>query len=208
MAEKFYDKTIDGIEMVTYFVFPGENFDGVTDSEVSFEIGTAILIQYDEIVGKQTNYSMHSDLPNAYSDGISMVKGNIMFRVLKEDTLATIGRALMNKKVKTLKQDKIAKYSGSMFMSNNDMLIVNTVEKENKEYDLKNFSWKHVPFFDIVCITNPDKSNTSKISKLKIEGVKIQSYGQSEGTDSTEMNDMIQFLGLGEVTPWKMEGDK
>ena len=206
MPKEFYDQSIDGIEMKVAFKFKKEHFgkSGI-EEDVIFEIGTSNLIRWKEHVGKDLAYNLHSTVPAAYSEGLGIAMGDIVFRVLREDTLAMIGRKLMDKELNTIKTGKLEKYRSSPFLSIKDLEIIQaaneTKEKETSEFDLKQLRWGDIPFFDIIITANTSTSDNSR-SQMEIRGVKIQEYGSSEGTDSTEMNEMVKFIALDEIIPF------
>ena len=206
--QDFYDKTIDGIEMKVAFRFKKEHFgaSGI-EQDVIFEIGTANLIRWNEHVGKDTAYNLHNTNPSGYSEGVGIVSGDIMFRVLLEDTLAMIGRKLLDKEVNTIKTGKLEKYRQSPFLAIKDLEVIQTESKKEKdktvsEFDLEKLKWSDIPFFDIIISASTSQSDES-LSQMEIRGVKINQYGSSEGVDSTEMNEMVKFIAFGELIPFR-----
>lgn len=205
-AKEFYDQSIDGIEMKVAFKIAKEHFgnNGI-EQDVIFEIGTSNLIRWKEHIGKDTAYSLHNTVPSGYSEGLCMVSGDIVFRVLQEDTLAMIGRKLLDKGLNTIKTGKLEKYRHSPFLTIKDLEVITAASEKtqsNSEFDLKNLKWNDIPFFDIIITANTSTSEDSR-SQMEIRGVKITSYGGSEGTDSTEMNEMVKFIALGNLIPFK-----
>lgn len=207
-SQEFYDKTIDGIEMKVAFKFEKEHFgaSGI-EQDVIFEIGTANLIRWNEHVGKDTAYNLHNTNPSGYSEGVGIVSGDIMFRVLLEDTLAMIGRKLLDKEVNTIKTGKLEKYRQSPFLAIKDLEVIQTESKKEKdktvsEFDLEKLKWSDIPFFDIIISASTSQSDEG-LSQMEIRGVKINQYGSSEGVDSTEMNEMVKFIAFGELIPFR-----
>lgn len=204
--QEFYDKTIDGIEMKVAFKFEKEHFgaSGI-EQDVIFEIGTANLIRWNEHVGKDTAYNLNNTNPSGYSEGVGVVSGDIMFRVLLEDTLAMIGRKLLDKEVNTIKTGKLEKYRQSPFLSIKDLEVIQTESEKDKtvsEFDLEKLKWSDIPFFDIIISASTSQSDES-LSQMEIRGVKINQYGSSESVDSTEMNEMVKFIAFGELIPFR-----
>ena len=205
--DDFYDKTIDGIEMKVAFKFAKEHFgDSGIEQDVIFEIGTSNLIRWKEHVGKDTAYNLHNVNPSGYSEGVGAVSGDIVFRVLLEDTLAMIGRKLLDKEVNSIKTGKLEKYRQSPFLSIKDLEVIQTAQNETKkstsEFDLQKLKWNDIPFFDIIISASTSQADEG-LSQMEIRGVKIIQYGGSEGTDSTEMNEMVKFIGFGDLIPFK-----
>ena len=152
--QDFYDKTIDGIEMKVAFRFKKEHFgaSGI-EQDVIFEIGTSNLIRWREQVGKDTSYNLHNTNPSGYSEGVGIVSGDIVFRVLLEDALAMIGRKLLDKEVNTIKTGKLEKYRQSPFLAIKDLEVIQSSkekEKTTSEFDLQKLKWSDIPFFDII----------------------------------------------------------
>ena len=202
----FYDKTIDGIEMKVAFKFAKEHFgDSGIAQDVIFEIGTANLIRWKEHVGKDTAYNLHNVNPSGYSEGVGAVSGDIMFRVLLEDTLSMIGRKLLDKEINTIKTGKLEKYRQSPFLAIKDLEVIqSSTEKESatSEFSLQKLKWNDIPFFDIIISASTSQSDEG-MSQMEIRGVKVIQYGGSEGTDSTEMNEMVKFVGFGDLLPFR-----
>ena len=97
------------------------------------------------------------------------------------------------------------KYRHSPFLTIKDLEVITAASEKtqsNSEFDLKNLKWNDIPFFDIIITANTSTSDDSR-SQMEIRGVKITSYGGSEGTDSTEMNEMVKFIALGNLIPFK-----
>ena len=204
--QDFYDKTIDGIEMKVAFRFKKEHFgtSGI-EQDVIFEIGTSNLIRWKEQVGKDTAYNLHNTNPSGYSEGVGIVSGDIVFRVLLEDALAMIGRKLLDKEVNTIKTGKLEKYRQSPFLAIKDLEVIQSSkekEKTTSEFDLQKLKWSDIPFFDIIISASTSQSDEG-LSQMEIQGVKINQYGSSEGVDSTEMNEMVKFIAFGELIPFR-----
>lgn len=204
--QDFYDKTIDGIEMKVAFRFKKEHFgaSGI-EQDVIFEIGTSNLIRWKEQVGKDTAYNLHNTNPSGYSEGVGIVSGDIVFRVLLEDALAMIGRKLLDKEVNTIKTGKLEKYRQSPFLAIKDLEVIQSSkekEKTTSEFDLQKLKWSDIPFFDIIISASTSQSDEG-LSQMEIQGVKINQYGSSEGVDSTEMNEMVKFIAFGDLIPFR-----
>lgn len=204
--QDFYDKTIDGIEMKVAFRFKKEHFgaSGI-EQDVIFEIGTSNLIRWQEQVGKDTAYNLHNTNPSGYSEGVGIVSGDIVFRVLLEDALAMIGRKLLDKEVNTIKTGKLEKYRQSPFLAIKDLEVIQSSkekEKTTSEFDLQKLKWSDIPFFDIIISASTSQSDEG-LSQMEIQGVKINQYGTSEGVDSTEMNEMVKFIAFGDLIPFR-----
>ena len=204
--QDFYDKTIDGIEMKVAFRFKKEHFgaSGI-EQDVIFEIGTSNLIRWREQVGKDTSYNLHNTNPSGYSEGVGIVSGDIVFRVLLEDALAMIGRKLLDKEVNTIKTGKLEKYRQSPFLAIKDLEVIQSSkekEKTTSEFDLQKLKWSDIPFFDIIISASTSQTGEG-LSQMEIQGVKINQYGTSEGIDSTEMNEMVKFIAFGDLIPFR-----
>ena len=204
--QDFYDKTIDGIEMKVAFRFKKEHFgaSGI-EQDVIFEIGTTNLIRWKEHVGKDTAYNLHNTNPSGYSEGVGVVSGDIVFRVLIEDALSMIGRKLLDKEVNTIKTGKLEKYRQSPFLAIKDLELIqssDTKEQTSSEFDLQKLKWSDIPFFDIIISASTSQSDEG-LSQMEIQGVKINQYGSSEGVDSTEMNEMVKFIAFGDLIPFR-----
>ena len=204
--QDFYDKTIDGIEMKVAFRFKKEHFgaSGI-EQDVIFEIGTSNLIRWQEQVGKDTSYNLHNTNPSGYSEGVGIVSGDIVFRVLLEDALAMIGRKLLDKEVNTIKTGKLEKYRQSPFLAIKDLEVIQSSkekEKTTSEFDLQKLKWSDIPFFDIIISASTSQTGEG-LSQMEIQGVKINQYGTSEGIDSTEMNEMVKFIAFGDLIPFR-----
>ena len=204
--QDFYDKTIDGIEMKVAFRFKKEHFgaSGI-EQDVIFEIGTSNLIRWREQVGKDTSYNLHNTNPSGYSEGVGIVSGDIVFRVLLEDALAMIGRKLLDKEVNTIKTGKLEKYRQSPFLAIKDLEVIQSSkekEKTTSEFDLQKLKWSDIPFFDIIISASTSQTDEG-LSQMEIQGVKINQYGTSEGIDSTEMNEMVKFIAFGDLIPFR-----
>ena len=204
--QDFYDKTIDGIEMKVAFRFKKEHFgaSGI-EQDVIFEIGTSNLIRWREQVGKDTSYNLHNTNPSGYSEGVGIVSGDIVFRVLLEDALAMIGRKLLDKEVNTIKTGKLEKYRQSPFLAIKDLEVIQSSkekEKTTSEFDLQKLKWSDIPFFDIIISASTSQTDEG-LSQMEIQGVKINQYGNSEGIDSTEMNEMVKFIAFGDLIPFR-----
>ena len=204
--QDFYDKTIDGIEMKVAFRFKKEHFgaSGI-EQDVIFEIGTSNLIRWQEQVGKDTSYNLHNTNPSGYSEGVGIVSGDIVFRVLLEDALAMIGRKLLDKEVNTIKTGKLEKYRQSPFLAIKDLEVIQSSkekEKTTSEFDLQKLKWSDIPFFDIIISASTSQTDEG-LSQMEIQGVKINQYGTSEGIDSTEMNEMVKFIAFGDLIPFR-----
>ena len=205
--QDFYDKTIDGIEMKVAFRFKKEHFgaSGI-EQDVIFEIGTSNLIRWQEQVGKDTSYNLHNTNPSGYSEGVGIVSGDIVFRVLLEDALAMIGRKLLDKEVNTIKTGKLEKYRQSPFLAIKDLEVIQSSkekEKTTSEFDLQKLKWSDIPFFDIIISASTSQTDEG-LSQMEIQGVKINQYGTSEGIDSTEMNEMVKFIAFGDLIPFRI----
>ena len=110
------------------------------------------------------------------------------------------------KNVNTIKTGKLERYRQSPFIGIKDLEVIKPEDakaKTESEFYLKNFKWNDLPFFDIILVANVDGNDKNSRSEMSIENIKIQSYGNSEGVDSTEMNEMVKFIALGELKPFK-----
>ena len=204
--DEFYDKTIDGIEMKVAFRFAKEHFgaSGI-EQDVIFEIGTSNMLRWKEHIGKDTSYNLHNTNPSGYSEGIGAVSGDMVLRVLMEDTLAMIGRKLLDKELNTIKTGKLEKYRQSPFLAIKDLEVIQkakTVEKSVSEFDLQKLKWNDIPFFDIIISASTSQSDQG-LSQMEIRDVKINQFGSSEGIDSTEMNEMVKFVAFGDLIPFR-----
>ena len=205
MAKDFFKNTIDGVEMEITFIFDKAYISG--NSDLILKMGTATMLRYNDITNKQVGFNMRSKVATSHSSGISITQGDLMFRVLNEGNLAMIARRLIDSEVKTL-EDNLLKYKKSPFV--NDVEIIDVVvEKESAKgaFYLEDFQWSDLPFFDIHITALLEKNNPDSKRIMKVEGVKVNSYGQSESVSSTEMNDIISFTSLGGVTPWHQSWD-
>ena len=108
---------------------------------------------------------------------------------------------------------KIKKYADKLQERNIEVLTIKDLEiiqtesekEKNKtvsEFDLEKLKWSDIPFFVIILSASTSQSDES-LSQMEIRGVKINQYGSSEGVDSTEMNEMVKFIALGELIPFR-----
>ena len=212
VSGNFSGTTITGVDMQVKFGFPEEFFGGSGqdvfdraladgDKRIWFTIGTITQIRYAMQRDASPKYTLKEMNPLCFNKGIRMTQGDMVWKNFDRDALKQV-------------LDKINTFEEGIDLAviNNSPLISastkDAAEMANssfvKESDGISY-WDQLPLFDIMVISKTSDVGNKKPSHLLIKDVKITDNGFAESIDSTEMNDIVQFVSISGVESWKME---
>lgn len=196
--------SINGVELKCKFAFAKnyftKNFADV-DERVFYDIGFLAEIAWENVTNLTPRYTLSTKNPFDITSGISMVRGQMVFKLFHKDSL----EALKSEVAKGINEgrDKIVfpviednpfetleEYNASLVMPSHQ----NAEEME----------WGDMPLFDIILFSQTrDENFKTKIMKKEIKGVRFESIGFAEGIESLEMNSITTFMAIGEITDWE-----
>lgn len=207
MSGKVFENSIDGVEMQATMIFNGLYFGKTKDETIKISLGTCTLVRWNTSKSGEQKFRLDKSNAVAYADGVEITNGDMMFRVLNEDNIALIYRKLVQNKLK--KKTSLTKYKASPFISSATVQLLSESESEeanSEEFNLEELDWTTLPFFDILMTAKME--DNKQVSVAKIKGISITSIGDSESVDSTEKNEIISFLSLGNVDDFKIKSYK
>lgn len=204
MREKIVASAINGIELKCKFAFAKnyftKNYVDVNE-RVFYDIGFLAEISWENVTNVTPRYTLSTKNPFDITSGISMVRGQIVFKIFHRDSL----EALKTEIAKGINEgrDKIVfpLISDNPFESLEDYNASLVMPSHQNAEDAE---WGDMPLFDIILIAqSKDHNYKSKIFKKEIKGVRFESNGFAEGIDSLELNSLTTFLAIGELTDWE-----
>ena len=225
-------KTITGADMKVFFGFKnvyiyslaGKNIATVKEYANSFtwfDAGTVTQIRYSAERDVTPKYTLTSLDPQGAGKGIVFTQGDIIFKNFNKDSVLALfekvvyGTAIndsdkVTNKLNAESVNRIASFesdnSGFINITGNELKELTNNTNLNKYWSKVITNWDEMPFFDIKIISKTPGS--SDLSYLEIRDVKVTDVGSAESIDSTEINDIVKFMAIGGVTPWKRFGDK
>lgn len=211
-SNDFIGTTITGVDMQVMFGFPKEFFNSSSDEltrdvpdgdeRIWFKIGTVTQIRYGMQRDATPKYSLKEMSPVTFGKGVRITQGDMVWKNFDRDAFQQV-------------LDKLNTYEGGIDIAAiNANPLISAMVKSVGDKDLENsFSIKHnivhwdqLPLFDILCISKTSDVGSKNVSNLRIKDVKITDNGFAESIDSTEMNDIVQFVAISGVDAWKVEG--
>lgn len=201
---KFVPSTITGVEMKCKIAFAKNyftrNFADV-DKRVFFDVGFIAEISWENITNVTPKFTLNTTNPFDITSGVSMVRGQAVFKVFHRDSLEAlkreVGKGINNG------EDKI------MFPVINDNPFETLEDYEDSllmqsHTNAEIMEWGEMPLFDIILFTQAkDENYKSKVLKKEIKGCRFDRIGFAEGIDSLEVNTIAQFIAIGEITDWE-----
>lgn len=205
--ENFISSTITGVELKCKIAIPKNYFTKDfkdVNKKVYYDIGILDSIGWDNVSSTTPKYTLSTTNPYDIASGISMAKGQMFFKTFYRDSLEAL-------------KSEIAKG-----INNGANKILFPVIEDNPFESLENFdeeivleshddankvTWGSMPLFDIILISkSKDENNVTTLHKKEIQGVRIESQGFAESIESLEMNSIVSFMAIGEITEWEKSG--
>lgn len=201
--KEFYSSTISGVELQCKFAFPKIYFTknlADVNNKVYYNVGFLAEIGWEINNSATPKYALNSITPIDINAGISIVEGQVIFKIFHHDSLERLKAEVL----KGINQGK-DKIELPEIVDNPFITVEDGIEWEDVTSDPDKINWSQMPLFDIVLLSNTQGELLNKqVRKKVISGVKFTSQGFSESIASLEANSMASFIAIGGVTDWEL----
>lgn len=202
--KEFYSSVINGVELKCKFAFPKNYFTkNFADAKerIFYDIGFLYEIGWEDVNTSTPVFTLNTLTAMDIASGISMVRGNAVFKIFHKESLAELKREIakgINNGRDKIEFPLIEDNPFTTVEDTEDSVVFDTQDNAEK------IKWGQMPLFDIILISQAaDKNGVKKLKKMEIRGVRFNSIGFAEGIESLEMNSMASFMAVGKLTDWE-----
>lgn len=204
---EFYSSSINGVNLQVKFAIPKVFFTkNIADKDlrVYYDIGFLATIGWEENNSASANYSLTSIEAVSMHNGLSIVQGEMAFKIFHTDSLEALKREIFKGINGGTHKIHIAEQNDNPYLT-----LEEDIELFELEQNPDNISWHQMPPFDIVLLSSTNEELQKKQVRRKIiRGVTITSEGTSESIASLEINAMANFIAVGGMTDWEVVVDE
>jgi len=204
--KEFISATISGAELECKFAFPKIFFTkNLADRYIKeyFDIGFLENIGWQVSNSASPKYTLTNRGPVDIYPGMEIAEGQMTFKVFHKNSFSELKSLIMQGINGGADKIKFPTLYETPFLSFEDNFTEWEFHSDNSKVD-----WGQLPPFEIILISkSKNQAGIIEVRKKTIKGVYITSEASGVAINSTEFNNAVSFMAIGEITDWeKYEG--